>query len=954
MINFARTALAALLFAPAQDGASDWPMWRYDAGRTAVSPDSLPGTLHLQWTRVLPELTPAYRNARLQFDSGYEPVVAGGTLFFGSSFDDSVTALDAATGDLKWRFITDGPVRFAPVAWKGKVYAGSDDGRVYCLDAADGSLRWKLRAVPSRRKLLGNGRLISVWPVRGGPVIADGTLYFAAGVWPFEGTFVYAVDAETGKPRWVNDRTGSIYGQHPHNATAFGGVTPQGYLVVNGDDLIVPCGSAEPATFDRHTGKLKEFALPKAGRYPGGWFAAIDKEGGKDVRRGKVTLDRSINLDRHEGGPNKGSGTPGVRSTIRAGSRTFKFEEGYPGVKGPIHTMLVAGGRLFVVTKKGWLSCFGSSPPPNPGPGLRLDAVHPLAKPAAGDSNDLADFTGWKKGYAFLWGLGNGRLLEGLLSRTEVTVIAIDPDREKVNDARNRMRSVGLYGRRVAIHAGNPPAYGLPPYIASLIICEDPAAYGIDGGGEPLRRLFSSLRPFGGAACLAIPAEGHKAFEKRVAQAKLANARVRRAGRWTLLVREGALPGTTDYTGKFEFSRDEAVRAPLGVLWFDDTLGHFKRSPQPRFVDGIMVSQPKNWKVEHKAPFKLLPAVYSDVYTGRVIEPDDPLVAGKKFPLLDPGIEQPYQYRKEKWNGRFSTPAPTVGRRINPMTGETEPRKLPKSYGCDGGTDYGYIYSMRSGTGGFYDKRIESGTINISGPRSGCTNSIIPANGILNVPYFYEGCTCSYPLPCGLALVSMPATHEQWATWGEASPKAIRRIGLNFGAPGDRMTDAGTLWLDVPSAGGPSPELDLETEPDEPVPFYRHSVWIKGGRGWPWVAASGVKGLSSITIRDLKKASRFTVRLTFADVEQTAEGDRAFDVSLQGRKVLPEFDVVKEAGGRMRSVVREFRGVASDGELKVELTARKGTTILSGIEIVSEGLPLDVIPKLEDRREDPE
>ena len=122
---------------------------------------------------------------------------------------------------------------------------------------------------------------------------------------------------------------------------------------------------------------------------------------------------------------------------------------------------------------------------------------------------------------------------------------------------------------------------------------------------------------------------------------------------------------------------------------------------------------------------------------------------------------------------------------------------------------------------------------------------------------------------------------------------------------------------------------------------------------WPWVAASGVKGLASITIRDLKRAS-YTVRLTFAEVERAEAGDRVFDVALQGRNVLPAFDVVKEAGGRMRSLVRECTGIASDGELTVDLTARKGLTILSGIEIIAEGLPLDAIPELEDRPRDPE
>jgi len=85
------------------------------------------------------------------------------------------------------------------------------------------------------------------------------------------------------------------------------------------------------------------------------------------------------------------------------------------------------------------------------------------------------------------------------------------------------------------------------------------------------------------------------------------------------------------------------------------------------------------------------------------------------------------------------------------MTGQKEPRVIPKTYGCDGGVDYGMFYTLRAGTAAFYDKTLESGTVFISGPRSGCTNSIIPSGGLLNVPYFYEGCTCSYPLPTALS-----------------------------------------------------------------------------------------------------------------------------------------------------------------------------------------------------------
>ncbi|MCH7726140.1 MAG: hypothetical protein IH991_06635, partial [Planctomycetes bacterium] len=34
---------------------SDWPQFRFDAGRTAASPAELPAELHLQWQRQLPK-----------------------------------------------------------------------------------------------------------------------------------------------------------------------------------------------------------------------------------------------------------------------------------------------------------------------------------------------------------------------------------------------------------------------------------------------------------------------------------------------------------------------------------------------------------------------------------------------------------------------------------------------------------------------------------------------------------------------------------------------------------------------------------------------------------------------------------------------------------------------------------------------------------------------------------
>ncbi|HID24427.1 MAG TPA: hypothetical protein EYP14_18790, partial [Planctomycetaceae bacterium] len=240
---------------------ADWPMWRHDPQRSGVTDEQLPGELHLRWVRQLPSFETAWPiEPRLQFDASYEPIVADGRLFVGSPLDGSVTAFDAATGRRLWKFFTEGPVRCAPVAWQGALYVGSDDGWLYCLEAATGALRWKIRGVPDDRpdyRHLGNNRLISFWPVRGGPVVVDGVVYFGAGLWPTMGVFVQAVDAQTGRRIWVNDRIGYLKRVRvDHNERADVGLSPQGYCLFVDGKLVVPSGRSMPARFDPETGRM--------------------------------------------------------------------------------------------------------------------------------------------------------------------------------------------------------------------------------------------------------------------------------------------------------------------------------------------------------------------------------------------------------------------------------------------------------------------------------------------------------------------------------------------------------------------------------------------------------------------------------------------------------------------------------------------------------------------------
>lgn len=164
-----------------------------------------------------------------------------------------------------------------------------------------------------------------------------------------------------------------------------------------------------------------------------------------------------------------------------------------------------------------------------------------------------------------------------------------------------------------------------------------------------------------------------------------------------------------------------------------------------------------------------------------------------------------------------------------------------------------------------------------------------------------------------------------------------------MGAPGDRRADDGTLWLEFPSVGGASPAVTVTTEPKAPQWFRRHSSQVDG-EGLPWVAASGAKGLQSVTIRlaDSETAVRpYRVRLYFVEPDNVQSGERVFGVTVQSRHKLLALDVVSEAGGRNRSLVKEFTGVEVGRDLQIRLSPSPASkipvTILSGIEVQAEG-----------------
>ena len=184
---------------------------------------------------------------------------------------------------------------------------------------------------------------------------------------------------------------------------------------------------------------------------------------------------------------------------------------------------------------------------------------------------------------------------------------------------------------------------------------------------------------------------------------------------------------------------------------------------------------------------------------------------------------------------------------------------------------------------------------------------------------------------------------ETWSftTITEPNGLPVRRLGINFGAPGDRKASNGTLWLDYPSVGGKSPDIKLETTPQNPKWFRKHSSFIKTDK-LNWVAASGARGITNIAITlDNEEKRPYIVRLHFIEPDKKKAGPRIFDVALQDKLVLKDLDIIKETGKTNVGLIKEFANITAAENLSITLTptasAPNSETIICGIELIADG-----------------
>ncbi|MDD4869748.1 MAG: PQQ-binding-like beta-propeller repeat protein [Kiritimatiellae bacterium] len=756
--------------------AADWPMWRCDANRSAASPAGLPDKLSLHWTRKLPPPRPAWQiEPRLQFDTSYEPVVAGKTFFLASQMQDTLTAYDTETGEERWVFLAGGPIRFAPVIWNGKVLFVSDDGYLYCLDAASGKQVWSFRGSQQHeRKHLGNGRLVSFWAARGGPVVADGTVYFTAGIWPSMGIYIHAVDVETGRAVWTNSDMDFLENVRiDHNNVKDAGLSPQGYLVISGDSLIMPNGRSQPAILDRKTGKLLHYIQGYRNGHcrvtAMGNYAFVGTGGIVDITTGREVGSRfadagtnappAFDINRFEffEGPispynfmpgcsswsvltpniiygfqqgtcyaydlkqppsvkeyeskvpsgrmskpwrwdlvnlwkEKIAGNAQCRTLIKADNRLYghfgnelvAVELSSSSEKKPKVTwkqkvsdmpasMVAADDKLFVVTTNGTIHCFaaGTAKPST------FDIVNTPLPQTTDKWNDKAaqilKTTGVSDGYCLVLGLDAGRLVEELLNQSKFQVIAVDSDAKKVDALRRRFIAAGLYGNRVEVHCGNPDTFPFPQYLANLIVSESAVPSEL-ATAQTMPGLYSTLRPYGGVACLSLSDAEHANLQKVLTENAQESSKLTRADGLSLLQRVGPLPGSAFWThetstaARTYYSADDRVKAPLGVLWYGHGSGpHFSQvndydsGVKPQVVGGRMFALRQNPPLLHAM----------DVYTGRVIwtQPTDRYA---RFASMEDGI-----YVVSKGECKVYDPACGKERAAYPLKVKEAGRKTP-------------------------------------------------------------------------------------------------------------------------------------------------------------------------------------------------------------------------------------------------------------------------------------
>lgn len=98
---------------------------------------------------------------------------------------------------------------------------------------------------------------------------------------------------------------------------------------------------------------------------------------------------------------------------------------------------------------------------------------------------------------------------------------------------------------------------------------------------------------------------------------------------------------------------------------------------------------------------------------------------------------------------------------------------------------------------------------------------------------------------------------------------------------------------------------------------------------------AGRENKFSYNVPNVQPGHVYTVRLHFAEIWFSSTGQRIFNVNINGQPVLTDFDIVAEAGGPNKAIIKAF-AVAADntGMIRIDfLQGKANNSKVSGIEI---------------------
>lgn len=280
--------------------------------------------------------------------------------------------------------------------------------------------------------------------------------------------------------------------------------------------------------------------------------------------------------------------------------------------------------------------------------------------------------------------------------------------------------------------------------------------------------------------------------------------------------------------------------------------------------------------------------------------------------------------------------------RSHPLTGEeSEWRFSRPGHHCGVITATPNMMFFRSGFIGYYDLYNDSGTRHFAGQRLGCWINAIPGNGLVMIPEASAGCVCQFSI-AATVVMEPKVENKSWGIFSAVGPTTpVKRMGINFGAPGDRKDPDSREWFGYPrpsTRGRLEFVFDIEPELKSGGGWYSRNaeaLEIKG-TDTPWLYTSGARGLSKFELPLLGKddaAAKYTVKLHFAMLGNERPG--TFDLRLQGQEVAKGVDI-NSAAGKQQAFVQEFADVAVTDKLLVEINSHSDDkpATLAAIEVM--------------------